>query len=80
MSTAPSSEAEAEADEEREEGLCGLKAAVRRGATPVDVASEEDAENTVVLDAAVVELEENDCGCVAGPPFATRRESRKDLA
>ena len=58
LSAAPSSEADADAEEDKDEGLCGLKAAVRSGATPVDVAREEDAEEAVVLAVAVVELEE----------------------
>lgn len=56
--------------------MCGLKAAVSKGAVPRDVAAEDAA----VLAVADVELEENDCGFGVEPFFATKRLSRKDLA
>lgn len=60
LSAVPSSEAEADADDESEEGLCGLKAAVRSGATPIEVAADEAPEEAAVLAVAVVELDEKD--------------------
>ena len=77
----PSSDAEADADDEREDGLRGLKAAVRSGATPSEVATDEEAEEVAVLAVAVVELDEKDCGWWSEPfLFVTKSESRKDLA
>lgn len=60
--------------------MCGLKAAVRSGATPVEVATEEDVEDALVFAVAVVELEGNDWRLVAEPFLLTKMESRKDLA
>lgn len=79
----PSSEAEADADDESEEGLAGLNAAVKRGALPrEEVRREEEAEDAAVLAVVVVEVEveDKDGKLVGDAFFGPRRESRKDLA